>query len=104
MSCPSGLPPLFHGDDPLRAVCAARDLIEFSKVAGLEAPRIGIATGTVFCGLIGGETRREFTVSAAETTFHETHKIKTPWASGHGHHGQLGCPADVPSRDGPSVR
>jgi class 3 adenylate cyclase len=52
-----GLPPLYHEDDPLRALEAARDMH-----ALLPAASIGIATGRVYCGVIGSEVRREYTM------------------------------------------
>jgi class 3 adenylate cyclase/tetratricopeptide (TPR) repeat protein len=56
-----GLPPLAHPDDPVRAVSAALRLEEELRAAGLTAD-IGVATGTVFCGIVGGVRRREYTV------------------------------------------
>jgi predicted ATPase/class 3 adenylate cyclase len=55
-----GAPPLAHEDDPLRAVRCALDLVQAANV-GLHL-RIGVATGQVFVGPVGGETRREYTV------------------------------------------
>lgn len=56
-----GLPPLDHDDDALRAVYAAQDLREQFKNAGRECV-IGIGTGRVFCGSVGNELRREYTM------------------------------------------
>lgn len=56
-----GLPPLSHPDDALRGVRAAllcqRVLAEHG-----ERCAIGISTGHAFCGTIGNDTRREYTV------------------------------------------
>lgn len=56
-----GLPPFAHQDDPLRGVQAAlmirRELKEL-KVRSY----IGITTGRIFCGSIGNEHRREYTI------------------------------------------
>lgn len=56
-----GLPPLSHKDDAARAVHVALDMQRALKA--LDRPcAIGIATGWVFCGPIGNENRREYTV------------------------------------------
>lgn len=56
-----GLPPFSHSDDPLRAVLAALDIVAKMEKLGLTC-RVGIATGRVFCGSIGGSRRREYTM------------------------------------------
>lgn len=56
-----GLPPLAHEDDPERAVRAALAMQE-SILAQGEQSKIGISTGSVFCGTIGSVQRREYTV------------------------------------------
>ncbi len=57
-----GLPPFSHEDDPLRGVLAAEDIYNAITAEGLHC-YIGIATGRVFCGVIGNETRREYTIN-----------------------------------------
>lgn len=57
-----GLPPFSHEDDPLRGVLAAQDIYTTIADLGLHC-YIGIATGRVFCGVIGNETRREYTIN-----------------------------------------
>jgi len=56
-----GLPPLAHKDDTTRAIHAA---LEMQRVLNaLDRPcAIGVASGLVFCGPIGNENRREYTV------------------------------------------
>ncbi len=56
-----GLPPDVHEDDPARAVRAAIEVR--LRAGGLGATAsIGVATGHAFCGVVGGEARREYTV------------------------------------------
>ncbi len=54
-----GLPT--HEDDPVRAVLAARDLKD-RLTDGERALHIGITTGCCFCGSVGSDLRREYTV------------------------------------------
>ncbi|MBE7384067.1 MAG: AAA family ATPase [Leptolyngbya sp. SIO1E4] len=56
-----GLPPYAHEDDAIRGVQAAIALRAQLLQLGLQ-PRIGITTGRVYCGAIGGDLRREYTV------------------------------------------
>lgn len=56
-----GLPPFAHDDDPVRATRAALALNADLAAMGLQGA-IGLTTGRVFCGSIGNEHRREYTV------------------------------------------
>ena len=56
-----GLPPRSHEDDPARGVQAAMALRSALDDRGL-ACSIGIATGRVFCGVVGSAVRRAYTV------------------------------------------
>jgi class 3 adenylate cyclase len=56
-----GAPPFSHEDDPLRAVRAALDLQDQAGDHAVQLA-IGITTGHLFAGPVGGETRREYTV------------------------------------------
>ncbi|MFN2188187.1 MAG: adenylate/guanylate cyclase domain-containing protein, partial [Candidatus Promineifilaceae bacterium] len=56
-----GLPPLAHEDDPSRAVLAALELQKVLDI--LDRPcAIGVSTGWTFCGPIGDQNRREYTI------------------------------------------
>ena len=59
-----GLPPLAHEDDPARAVQAALAIQAALSSLGEEAA-IGVATGRVFCGVVGDQRRREYTMLGA---------------------------------------
>jgi class 3 adenylate cyclase len=56
-----GLPPLAHEDDALRGVQAAMDIQTELRQLDIRGA-IGVATGRTFCGAIGSEVRREYTV------------------------------------------
>ena len=56
-----GLPPLAHADDPRRGLLAARAIRRELEGLGLGAA-IGVATGRVYCGEVGNDRRREYTV------------------------------------------
>ena len=56
-----GVHPLAHEDDPLRGVMAAQEISK--QLTELRQPHsIGITTGRVFCGVIGGASRREYAI------------------------------------------
>lgn len=56
-----GLPPFAHEDDPTRGVQAA--LMIRKELNGLKVrSSIGVTTGRIFCGSIGNDLRREYTV------------------------------------------
>lgn len=56
-----GLSPLVHIDDPVRAISSCFEMIDSLKRMGLRG-RFGVTTGRVFCGVVGSEGRREYTV------------------------------------------
>jgi len=56
-----GLPPNSHEDDPARGVLAAVEIEETIANLGLRSG-VGISTGRVFAGPIGGDLRRDYTV------------------------------------------
>ena len=55
-----GLPPFSHEDDPARGLQAA--LMIRKELSNLKTrSNIGVATGRIFCGSIGNDSRREYT-------------------------------------------
>jgi predicted ATPase/class 3 adenylate cyclase len=56
-----GLPPLAHGDDPVRGVQAALAMQTALRDLGWRSA-IGITTGRAFCGSVGNAVRREYTM------------------------------------------
>lgn len=56
-----GLPPFAHEDDPARAVRAALRIRRELNALGVEST-IGITTGLTFCGSVGNDRRREYTM------------------------------------------
>jgi len=60
-----GLPPLAHENDPTRALLAAIQIRRKLRRYGFRT-NIGIASGTTYCGLIGGETRREYSLISSK--------------------------------------
>ena len=56
-----GLPPLAHEDDPDRGLKAALAINERLKSLGIRSS-IGVSSGRVYCGVVGSELRREYTI------------------------------------------
>lgn len=56
-----GLPPLAHEDDPARGVRAAIAMREALERMGRHCS-VGVTSGLAFCGSVGGERRREYTI------------------------------------------
>jgi class 3 adenylate cyclase len=56
-----GLPPLAHEDDATRAALVALEIRDALQKLGVRSA-IGIATGQAFCGAVGSELRREYTM------------------------------------------
>ena len=56
-----GLPPLAHEDDARRGIQAAIAIRDALKSLGVGCS-IGITTGRVYCGEVGNERRREYTI------------------------------------------
>ena len=57
----SGLPPMAHRDDPRRAVELAQAISTALSALGCQHS-VGVSSGRVFCGTIGSNERREYTV------------------------------------------
>jgi predicted ATPase/class 3 adenylate cyclase len=81
----TGLPPLSHDDDPVRAVRAA---MAVARALGEDEWRagVGVATGRAFCGAVGSLVRREYAMSgdvvntAARLTGHALRDDSAPVA------------------------
>ena len=56
-----GLPPFAHSDDPARGVQTAIEIQDRLRELDVRGA-IGVASGRVYCGEIGGRGRREYTV------------------------------------------
>ncbi len=56
-----GLPPLAHDDDPDRGVKAAIAINQALNELGIRNS-IGVSTGRVYCGVVGSQNRREYTI------------------------------------------
>ena len=83
-----GAPPFAHSDDPSRAVRCALDMQRALATQSLRMA-VGVATGLVFAGPVGSDTRREYTVMgdtvnlaarlmATSTRSHELHVHDDP--------------------------
>ena len=58
-----GLSPLAHDDDAVRTVSAALDLLAAVRQLHAKAAEhvsVGVATGRVWCGAVGSDTRKEY--------------------------------------------
>ena len=56
-----GLPPFAHEDDPARGVQAA--LMIRKELTALDVRSyVGVTTGRIFCGSVGNDSRREYTI------------------------------------------
>lgn len=56
-----GLPPLAHEDDATRATLVALEIQNALQALGVRSA-IGVATGDTFCGAVGSNFRREYTM------------------------------------------
>lgn len=56
-----GLPPFAHEDDPIRGVRAALEMQAALQALNWRCA-IGVTSGRAFCGSVGNETRREYTM------------------------------------------
>jgi hypothetical protein len=56
-----GLPPFSHEDDAERGVLAALAMRRALGELGLRC-EVGVSTGRVYCGIVGSELRREYTI------------------------------------------
>lgn len=56
-----GLPPLAHEDDAARGARCALELLESLHALGIPAS-IGVTTGRVYCGSVGNDQRKEYTL------------------------------------------
>ncbi len=56
-----GLPPLAHEDDAIRGVQAAMAVLKAMQEVAIRCS-IGVTTGRAFCGILGNDQRREYTI------------------------------------------
>jgi hypothetical protein len=56
-----GTPPDAHSDDPVRSIQTATEIASELEKAGVQVT-VGIATGRVFCGIVGNDARRSFLI------------------------------------------
>jgi len=75
-----GAPPFAHEDDPARAALCALHLQQATADQGLQLA-MGIATGQVFSGPVGGETRYEYTAMGDTVNL----AARLMGKAGHGH-------------------
>lgn len=66
-----GMPPLVHTDDPLRACHACERMLRRAMHHFNLPAQAGIATGKVFCGLVGSDRRHEYGI-VGETVLQST--------------------------------
>lgn len=59
--CVFGLPGASHADDHLRALLLAKQVSAAHTALGLS-PRVGIASGTAFCGTLGSAERQQYSI------------------------------------------
>jgi predicted ATPase/class 3 adenylate cyclase len=59
-----GMPPRAHEDDPTRGVQLALALADAAREADLRC-YVGVATGRIYCGVVGDHRRREYTLIGA---------------------------------------
>ena len=57
----AGLPPLAHEDDPDRGLRIGLRMLDRLQQLGVRCS-IGISTGRVYCGAVGSDQRREYTI------------------------------------------
>ncbi|KAK1441915.1 adenylyl cyclase beta [Babesia gibsoni] len=55
-----GFPPVYHTDDPVRAVLVSLKIVNDCAKLGLS-PGVGVTTGSVWCGTLGNSIRKEYT-------------------------------------------
>lgn len=98
-----GLPPASHEDDPFRATQAAAAIHSALHAVDPEAG-YGIATGRVFCGVVGDSSRREYavigrTVNLAARLAHQSRgKVLCDEATYQAAAGRLQFAAEAPLR------
>ena len=56
-----GVPPRAHSDDPVRGIRLAFDLLSALTARSVHA-QIGVTTGRGYCGIVGNDLRRHYTV------------------------------------------
>lgn len=56
-----GVPPFSHPENPVRGTRAAREIQEALSAVALRSS-VGVTTGRAFCGIVGSDIRRHYTV------------------------------------------